>query len=136
VRRLTLLAILAVAGCGGGHEAASATRVAEADRICQNAAVPGIPIGPGIGPNLTARLAQLTLGQERREVRQLRALGWRDLDAALVSFERALPRLEAFVRSHGRARGERTAYGRLIDRWRRGASDAGLDICSRFGFAY
>jgi hypothetical protein len=133
VRRLTLLALMVVAGCGDGG-ADRAVLAARADRICQNAAVPGIP--SGIGTNVQARLAQLSLGQERRELERLRGLAWDELDAALEPFSAALTHLDAFVRARARAPRERALYGALLDRWRSRARAVGLDLCSRFGFAY
>jgi hypothetical protein len=133
VRRLTLLALVVMAGCGdGGADRAALT--ARADRICQNAAVPGIPARTGT--NLQTRLGQLALGQERRELARLRALEWNALDPALDVFAQALNHLEAFVRAHARAPSERVVYGRLLDRWRTRAGAIGLDLCSQFGFSY
>jgi hypothetical protein len=133
VRQLTLLALVVMAGCGdGGVDRAALT--ARADRICQNAAVPGIPADTGT--NLQTRLAQLALGQERRELARLRALEWDALAPALDVFAQALTRLEAFVHAHARAPSERVAYGKLLDRWRSRAGAAGLELCSQFGFSY
>lgn len=134
MRRLTLLALVVMAGCGGGDAVDRVALTARADRICQNAAVPGIPTRTGT--NLQARLAELTLGQERRELDRLRALEWDELDPALDVFAAALTHLDAFVRARARAPRERTAYGTLLDRWRARAGDAGLELCSQFGFAY
>jgi hypothetical protein len=88
------------------------------------------------GTNRQARLGYLALGKERREVAALRALGWRELDGAVAVFAAALPHLDAFVRSHARARRERLAYDRLLVRWQARAAASGLDLCGRFGFAY
>ena len=134
MRRLTLLALVAVAGCGGGTGVDRAALVARADRICQNAAVPGIPVR--VGTNLQARLAQLALGQERRELAQLRALEWGELDTGLDVFAAALEHLDAFVRARARAPRERVLYGSLLDRWRARARSAGLELCAQFGFSY
>jgi hypothetical protein len=134
VRRLTLFVLVVVAGCGDSGAVDRAALTARADRICQNAAVPGIPARAGT--NLQARLAELTLGQERRELDRLRALEWDDLDTALDTFAAALTHLDAFVRARARAPRERLAYGRLLDRWRTEAGAAGLELCSQFGFAY
>ena len=134
MRRLTLLALVVMAGCGDGHTVDRAALTERADRICQNAAVPGIPATTGT--NLQTRLAELALGQERRELARLRALRWDDLDDALDTFAAALRHLDAFVRARARASGERLAYGRLLDRWRTRAGAIGLDLCSQFGFSY
>jgi|SRR5215208_5257239 len=123
-----------MAGCGEGGGVDRAALAARADRICQNAAVPGFPARTGT--NVQARFAQLTLGQERRELAQLRALEWDELDAGLDAFADAVAHLDAFVRARARAPGERVLYGTLLDRWRARARAAGLDICSQFGFAY
>jgi hypothetical protein len=123
-----------MAGCGEGGGVDRVALTARADRICENAAVPGIPARTGT--NLQARLAELALGQERRELGRLRALEWDELDPALDVFAAALTHLDAFVRARARAPGERTEYGRLLDSWRARASDAGLERCSQFGFSY
>ena len=108
--------------------------LAQADQICRNAGVPGIPVRTG--PNRQARLGELALGKEGREVTALRALRWRELDGAVAVFAAALPHLEAFVHSRGRARRERLDYDGFLTRWQGRAAALGLDLCSRFGFAY
>ena len=134
MRRLTLLALVVVAGCGDGGSVDRAALAARADRICENAAVPGFPAR--VGTNIQTRLAQITLGQERRELEQLRSLEWHELDDALDAFAQAVAHLDAFVRARARAPRERVVYGTLLDRWRAGAGAAGLRLCSQFGFAY
>jgi hypothetical protein len=136
VRRLTLLALVVMAGCGDGGvtHGQRAALTARADRICQNAAVPGIPALTGT--NLQTRLAELALGQERRELARLRALEWDAIDPALDVLAQALTHLEAFVRAHARAPRERVVYGKLLDRWRSHAGGLGLALCSQFGFSY
>jgi hypothetical protein len=134
VRALTLLAILAVAGCGASAPPPRHVLVAAADAVCEDAAVPAI--SPRAGAHLQARLATLAAGQERRELRRLHALRWRELERALAPFDDALPHLDAFARSRGRDVRERAAYDRLLARWQSGSGAIGLDVCSRFGFSY
>jgi hypothetical protein len=142
VRRLTLLAILAVAGCGGGDRGlARADAVAAANRICENTSVPAIPARVPL--RRQARFAELAARQESQEAHALAAVDWDDpayRQAVRIS-ARAARHLAAFSRAaaHGasrRAAHERAVYDALLDGWRALAGSLGLDVCRQFGWVY
>jgi hypothetical protein len=141
VRRLTLLAVLALAGCGSDSGLGRSDAIAAANGVCENAGVPAI--NARAPAKLQARFAQLSAQQEAREVRDLRAVDWRDGEfrGAVDVWARAVPHLAAFSRALARgdvdlAERERATYGRLLTEWRTRAGALGLDVCRQFGWVY
>lgn len=143
VRWVLLAATTVVAGCGGPSGPSRVEAVARAGTICQTAAIPGIPLGGRGGANRAVRMAGLTRAQESREVDRLRAIGWKDeaFEQALDGFEGAFVHLDLFVREGragrlDRAERARAAYDRAITEWQMRTASLGLDVCSRYGFAF